>query len=139
MPFLEVAEDWGLLVTLYAGKDGSPLGSYAHGKAIALGVENYATWCHELVHAADDKLGTLGNTRSNKAKAQAEIVAELGGATLLTIIGEDVAADVGGAWDYIEHYSTPGDPITQCSKLIERVCNCLDLIIQTATALKERS
>ena len=32
---------------------------YRHGQVIALGVQNLSTWCHEMVHAADDRLGKL--------------------------------------------------------------------------------
>lgn len=57
LPLLEVAEEWGLDVQVYKG--GEMLGAYAHGKGIALGVENLSVWLHELCHAADDKVTGL--------------------------------------------------------------------------------
>ena len=69
------------------GKDRSAqtdTGRYRYGKGIELCVKNLATWCHELVHATDDRNGSL------KEKGQhwrSETVAELGGAVLLEVLG----------------------------------------------------
>ena len=87
----------------------------------AIGVENLATWAHELIHAADDRNGTL------KERGQhwlSETVAELGGAVLLYAAGYEREADIGGAWDYISHYAKENDvePIKACTTALERVC-----------------
>ena len=70
------------------------LGQYRHGTGIALGVENLSTWCHELVHAADDRNGKLRGKKVRK-----ETVAELGGAVLLSILGYENKTDLGGCWE----------------------------------------
>ena len=62
------------------------------------GVQNLSTWAHELIHAADDRLGKLG-----KCKVNNEVVAELGGAVLLQCLGKPVEADLGGAWNISSH------------------------------------
>ncbi len=59
LPFVSVATHWGLSVKSYNGSKGAALGQYRHGQSIAIGVENLSTWAHELIHAADDRLGEL--------------------------------------------------------------------------------
>ena len=61
------------------GRAGAALGKYRHEASIALGVENPATWAHELCHAAD---GRLGNLQERGRHWRSETVAELSGATL---------------------------------------------------------
>lgn len=137
LPFREVAEQWGLEVTSYNGKNHGALGYYKHGIAIALGTQNLSTWAHELTHAADDKAGNIvkahGQVKSN------EVVAELGGATLLKAIGDDINADLGGAWQYILGYSNNDEnkAIRACMTLINRICAAVDLIINTAKEIEE--
>ena len=134
MPLVDVALAWGLKVSSYNGKGSSTLGYYRHGQAIALGTENLSTWTHELVHAADDRNGTI--VKGSGQNAGNEIVAELGGAVLLKIMGKDTEADLGGAWDYVKSYSKGdnGKAIKKCFDLIDRVCKAVDLIINTAEA-----
>src|SRR5208283_4444753 len=96
LPLREVADSWRLSVEAYNGAGGGFLGKYRHGTGIALGIENLSTWCHELVHAADDRNGTLRGKKIGK-----ETVAELGGAVLLRILGYENEADLGGCWEYI--------------------------------------
>ncbi len=90
LPVRDVAESWGLSVDAYNGRGGAALGRYRHGTSIALGVENLSTWAHELVHAADDRLGQL---KERGQHWRSETVAELGGAILLEILGHDVESD----------------------------------------------
>ena len=132
LPLAEVAALWGLKVTSYNGNDRGAKGYYRHGKAIALGVENLSTWAHELVHAADDKQGLL--VKSQGQDPSNEIVAELGGAVLLHIMGLEVEADQGGAWDYVKAYSKndKAKALTLCGQLLDRTCKAVDLIIETA-------
>jgi hypothetical protein len=133
LPLIEVAAAWGIDVTSYSGKTNASLGWYSHGKEISLGTENLSTWMHELVHAADDQNGTLvkglGQDQSN------EIVAEFGGAILLHMMGYEVEADQGGAWNYIMAYSKndKSKAMSACGKLIDRMCKAVDLIIETKT------
>jgi hypothetical protein len=101
LPLHEVAKESGLSVEVYNGAGANYLGVYRPGSAIALGVKNLSTWCHELVHAADDRNGRL---RKRGDKVKQEVVAQLGGAVLLTILGHGHDADLGGRWEYINHY-----------------------------------
>jgi hypothetical protein len=81
LPLRQVAESWGLTIRTYTGSETAPLGSYTRGRVISLGTKNLSTWAHELVHAADDRLGQL------KEKGQhwrSEAVAEIRGAVFST-------------------------------------------------------
>ncbi|MCH7632667.1 MAG: hypothetical protein IIB59_05590 [Planctomycetes bacterium] len=137
LPLVEVARAWRLTVGTFNGQGARYHGYYRHGQAIALGVENLSTWAHELVHAADDRCGTIekksGQVLSN------EVVAELGGAVLLTCIGEPSGADVGGAWEYVKAYCDKHDkkPVRVCMQLLNRVCESVALILRTADELAE--
>lgn len=129
LPLLDVAKAWGLNVTAYAGKPGKALGYYSKSGTIALGVENLATWAHELSHAADDRLGQLTERGQHW---RSECVAELAGATLMLAMGFDRQADIGGAWDYISKYAHDAklQPIAACQKVLDRVCNIVALILE---------
>jgi hypothetical protein len=59
LPLRDLARSWGLKVEMYDGHDHGALGCYLRGREIALGVKNLSTWAHELIHAADDRLGHL--------------------------------------------------------------------------------
>ncbi len=133
LPLADVARKWGLKVTSYNGKGQSTLGYYSHGKGIALGTENLSTWTHELIHAADDRNGTI--VKGSGQNPGNEIVAELGGAVLLKIMGHDKAADLGGAWDYVKSYSkgNKDKAIKRCFDLIDRICKAVDLVITEAS------
>lgn len=138
LPFVEVAKTWGLTVATFNGNNKGYLGYYEYGKAIALGVENLATWAHELIHAADHKVQgdiVLKTTDSSER----EIIAELGGAVLLCMIGRDKEADLGGAWHYIDSYAAKikKSPIQACERLVNRVCKAIHLVVETASQEKE--
>lgn len=133
LPLLSVARSWSLTVTAYNGKTVRFQGYYKHGQAIALGVQNVSAWAHELVHAADDRLGKL----SGSSKLSREVVAELGGAVLLACLGRESDADYGGCWQYVTTYAKREDrePIDVCEKLIRRTCEAVALILKTADEL----
>jgi len=133
-PLLEVARHWGLRVTS-ASPDGQ-LGYYLPGVEIGLAVKNLATWTHELVHGADDRLGTL--TRGRGQKLDNEVVAELGGAVLLECLGQTVESDLGGAYRYITTYCQrhSRDLLSVCTELLDRTCAAVELILKTATELE---
>lgn len=135
LPLLPVAKEWGLKVTTYSGRQNAPLGWYRIGKEIALGVENLATWAHELVHAADHRLNNLKETGQHW---RSETVAELGGAILLYSMGYTRDADLGGAWQYIETYAKREnkDPLSCCIQVLKRTCEAVDLILRTAEAIQ---
>ena len=132
LPLIEVAHQWGIKVSTYNGAQGKAQGvfrRYQTGEeAIALGVENLSTWLHELVHAADHRLGNL------KEKGQhwrSETVAELGGCILLHLLGKPEEADDGGAWEYIQEYAKQAEiePLEACVQVLERTCQAVELII----------
>jgi hypothetical protein len=64
-------------------------------------------------------------------------VAELGGAVLLTLLGNDNEADLGGCWEYVRCYA--GDEkievLSACGKVLDRTCGAVALILDTAEAL----
>jgi hypothetical protein len=136
LPLRDVAESWGLSVDAYNGREGAALGKYRHGTGIALGVKNASTWAHELVHAADDRLGHLTERGQHW---RSETVAELGGAILLEILGHDVEADRGGCWDYVQAYARAAEiePVTACLRVLKRCCEAVALILDTAEIVRE--
>ena len=136
LPLVDVARAWGLSVEAYNGEGARYRGKYLHGHAIALGVENLATWAHELTHAADDRC--QGGLKGGQHLDQ-EVVAELGGAVLLTILGHAHDADRGGCWDYIRAYSERAkvEPITVCQRLLKRLCDAVALILDSAESIQD--
>ena len=99
LPLIAVAQSWGLKIDAYNGKNYGAQGQFRPNNSIALGVKNLSTWCHELVHAADYRLGTL---KERGQHWRSETVAELGGAILLEALGMEYDADRGGCWNYIQ-------------------------------------
>ena len=137
LPLVEVAHEFGLELVPYNGENKGYAGFYSpSANKIGLGVENLSTWAHELVHAADDRAGNLKERGQHYAS---ETVAELGGAVLLKLLGHDEAADLGGAWAYISSYAKRAgkDPVKICGEVIGRVCEALDLILETAEQVTE--
>jgi len=137
LPFIEVAKSWGLEVSAYNGQEGQALGFYSLGNSINMGVENLSTWTHELAHAADDKIGNLSTSKRDRAID--EVVAEFAGAVLLTMIGKEVEADLGGAFEYIKSWAGSKDMkvADACRKVLSRVCNVIDKIMTTSEELAE--
>lgn len=133
LPLVEVARAWGLKIGTYNGAHARYAGFYRHGQSIALGVENLSTWAHELVHAADDRAGTI-DKRGGQVPSN-EIVAELGGAVLLQLLGKPADADLGGCWAYVQAYEGK-HPISACQRLLARTCAAVALILETADALQ---
>jgi hypothetical protein len=134
LPLLEVAKAWGLSVEAYKTQGGGYLGAYRHGQGIALAVENLSTWAHELVHAADDRNGKLKGPKVSR-----EIVAALGGAVLLQILGYHHEADLGGCWEYVQHYAGKEniDVLAACGRVLDRTCEAVALILDTAEELRK--
>ncbi len=138
LPLREVAEEWGLTVGTYNGQGARYEGYYRQGQGIALGVKNLSTWTHELVHAADDKL--RGGLKGGQHPEQ-EIVAELGAAVMLEIIGMPHQSDRGGCWQYIKTYADKAKiaPITAINRVLDRTCKAVSLILETAEAVNQPS
>jgi hypothetical protein len=139
LPLVEVAQEWGLSVDAFNGKGARHLGYYQHGNAIALGVKNLSTWAHELTHAADDRKGTI--TKAPGQQPDNEVVAELGGAILLEILGHETKSDRGGAWEYIQRYAQEAkiEPVAACMRLLNRTCDAVALILDTAEGLRQEA
>lgn len=136
LPLVAVARAWGLSLATFDAQAGGALGWYRHGASIALGVENLSTWAHELVHAADDRRGTLA--RRPGQDLGNEVVAEFGGAILLETLGYSVESDRGGAYQYIESYAKTAkrDVLSVCTELLDRSCAAVALILATAEELQ---
>lgn len=133
LPLIEVARSWGLTVETYSLMDAPDrLGFYAPGRGIGLGVRNLGTWAHELLHAADHRLGNLV-VRS----LDAEVVAEFGGAVLLECLGYTGESDRGGAYEYLKRYAAreKRNLLGACSELLDRTCSSVALILESAEAL----
>ncbi|AWM39821.1 hypothetical protein GobsT_18110 [Gemmata obscuriglobus] len=131
LPLVEVARKWGLRVEVFEGEGSGRHGFYRRKQLIGLGVKNLSTWAHELVHAADDRAGNL------KEKGQhwrSETVAQLGAAVLLRLLGSEEDADLGGSWRYIAGYALSErlDVVSACCAVLERVCEAVRLILDTA-------
>jgi hypothetical protein len=130
LPLIEVARSWGLAVALHSYED-SPgrLGYFAQGLGISLAVENLGTWAHELIHAADARLGTMV-----KGTVAREVVAEFGGAILLECLGYPAESDRGGAYAYIQWYcrKEKRNPIGVCTELLDRTCACVAFLLDEA-------
>jgi hypothetical protein len=134
LPLVEVARSWGLNVDAYNGQEGKALGQFCKDQAIGLGVQNLSTWAHEIMHAADHRLGHL------KEKGQhwrSETVAELGGAILLECLGYSTESDRGGCFEYIERYAEAAglQPIQACMDVLKRTCEAVELILTEAGKL----
>jgi hypothetical protein len=136
LPFIEVARKWGLNVEIFNGRAGGKLGFYGRGQVIALGVENLSTWAHELMHAADDK---LGNLKERGQHYRSEVVAEFGGSVLLHMLGLEHDADKGGCWNYISSYCAreQKEPISVCMSVLKRVCDSIEFILTESEAINE--
>ena len=137
LPLVTVAQAWGINVTTADLTGRGSLGYYSAGaSAIVLGDHNAQTWAHELMHAADDRAGNLKRGGKDD-KARAEVVAELGAATLLTMLGHP-QADTGGTWQYVKAWCerTGKPPIGECIACINRICAAIDLIVKTAGTLE---
>lgn len=143
LPFADVAAKWNLKLSIYSGERASALGFYSPRESlISMGVENAATFCHELIHAADDRLGALvlqKYTSSKTAKRDAEIVAELGGAVLLAAIGMENEADLGGCYEYLKFQAkteSPAEVKTAVFRVLDRTLRAVALVVDTAREIE---
>ena len=87
-----------------------------------------------MIHAVDDR---LGNLKERGQHWRSETVAELGSATLLSVLGDDTKADLGGCREYVTHYAREAgiEPITACQRVLKRTCDAVALILDTAESL----
>jgi hypothetical protein len=138
LPLLDVAQSWGLAVETFDGETATNLGFYRRREEIGLGVKNLSTWSHELIHAAEDRLGKLNEWGQNW---QTETVAELGGAVLLRLLGLDNHADLGGSWRYIQQYASEQgiEVVEACGRMLDRTCRAVALVLDSAEAIKKNA
>ena len=97
-------------------------------------MENVDTWLHELIHFADDRMGTL---KERGQHWRSETVAQLGAATLATLIGLEGEANLGKTYEYIQAYAEAAglNVLSACTRVLERTCNAIDYILDTAEML----
>ena len=109
------------------------LGFFTPQRGIGLGVENLSTWAHELVHAADYRLG-----EATENKLAREVVAELGGAILLECLGQTEKSDRGGAYTYLRRYCEEEQkPLLQtCMALLDRTCRVVAFLLDEAEKIE---
>jgi hypothetical protein len=90
-----------------------------------------STWAHELIHAADDRLGNLTERGQHW---RSEIVAELGGAILLEALGESYESDRGGCFEYVQGYAMEAglEPVQACMAVLKRTCDAVNLLLSEA-------
>jgi hypothetical protein len=134
---VDVAKCWNLSVNSFNGERASYLGYHKYGQGIALGVDNLSTWAHELIHAADDKLGHLGEKGQHWAS---ETVAELGGAILLECPGYSQDSDRGGCFQYIKANAEKNgkDVLGACLKVFKRTCEAVAFVLEAAERLGQQ-
>jgi hypothetical protein len=135
LPLVEIAKAWGLKVDAYDGRQHGPQGKFAPERFIALGVKNLSTWAHELIHAAEFK---LGNLKERGQHWRSETVAELGGAILLEALGLQNDSDRGGCFEYVKSYAEEAgiSPLQACIDVLKRTCDAVKLLLVEADSLK---
>ncbi len=131
LPLVEVARSWGLHVDTFEARPVGPQAQYVRGKKIAVGVRNISVWAHELIHAADDRLGRLTERGQHW---RSETVAELGAAILLEALGLESESDRGGCWQYVTHYANEAGltPLQACTDVLKRTCDAVNLLLAEA-------
>lgn len=138
LPLRGVAESWGIRVEpalpsrVYWG-----FFSPAAGGAPMIGLtsDSLLTWAHELVHASDERLDP---TRYHQGRDdEREVVAELGGATLLAFLGLDDATDRGTVWRYLlaQTDGSPAKALSLATRLLERTAAAVEQILDAAAGL----
>ena len=137
LPLVEVAHVWGLEVrALSRTREAGYLGRFVPGEFIAVGAENPAVWAHELVHAAEHRLGRMKTNPTPDEDTESEVVAELGGEILLEALGRSEDVDLGHCYRYLVHTCDgPGDVLAVCDRLLKRTLAAVTLILDTADQL----
>lgn len=137
LPLRDVAESWAITVSTFDGEGARYRGCYrerGENKSIALGVQNVSVFLHELMHAADYRLGNAAEKGPHWRK---ETVAEFGAAILAECLGLEAEKDIGGAYRYIEQYAKAAEKDVQaaCIECLDRICEAVNLILATAETL----
>lgn len=138
LPLIDLARHWQMKVDTFGGERKSYNGFFSpRNNQISLGVKNLATWAHELIHKAEWDIKNCTDESYRANKRQHEIIAELGGCVLLQVLGHEYDSDVGGAWEYIQHWAgNDKNPAELCYRLVNKICDAVDYILRSADALK---
>jgi len=137
LPLIEVAQAWGIKVNI--SHHPGALGHISNdGKRIGLAVENLATWAHEMIHAADIRLGNLTEKGQHW---RSETVAELGGCILLECLGYKGESDRGGAFKYIQRYAQETGKTAQdaCCHCLSRTLAAVEYLLEAAEKVQEKA
>jgi len=132
LPLVDVAKKWNMNLTTFDARTFGAAGYFSAGsKEIGMAVANENTFLHELIHAADKK---VGNLTENGQNIVSETVAELGATVLARMIGRNDIADEGGAFQYIKKYAEANkkDVYKTCRMVIDRVSEAIQEIMNTA-------
>jgi len=133
LPLIEVARKWGIDVKCFDAHIGEFLGTFSRmSTSISLGVEDVNTWAHELIHASDNRLGSLIEEPQHW---RSETVAALGSAVLLQCLGyDDTESDIGGVYKYIELYAKAAGKktVSACLEVLDRVGKCVEQILDAS-------
>jgi hypothetical protein len=138
LPLVDVARQWELNVRMFDAGLTPFLGMYCRlEKVIMIGVENIATWAHELIHAADDRLGGLTGLGCHWTH---EVVADLGAAVLLRLLGFEVESDLGGSRRSIRFLVFREDLTVAeaCRRVLTRTCAAVEMILNAAEAIRRQ-
>ncbi len=122
----ELAESWGIEVT-QGFKNPRYLGLYRGGKKkeIRMVTEDQQTFFHELVHAAEDRLGSL----KKDSKEEKEIIADFASGILMNMFGLSYGEK--NVYDYIKMYADrkDRDVIDSVIPMISRVSKVVNYIM----------
>lgn len=131
LPLVDVAEHWNMTITVHQSKAGEA-GHYIPSRnLISMACEDASVFLHELVHKADDIC--QGGLKGGQDMIQ-EVVAEMGAAVLMDMLGMRTDETTGQAWAYIEAYcQRDGKAVDSvCMSLVKRIGMAVDCIMTVA-------
>jgi len=135
LPFLDVAESWGIKVKAIPGHF-RYLGYYSpRENEIALATSEEKVFFHELAHAADYRVRKLEPKVGQNVDR--EIVAELSACTLAYMVGKKLPDTLGNHFKYIKGYAAKEkmNVVTACMKYISTCEQVVNEIISAATVM----
>jgi hypothetical protein len=134
LPAVNVARHWNITVAGFTGEGDECLGQYDSTGYIHLRVKCPFVWAHELIHAADHRCGTH-SISGEPEQLDDEVVATLGGAGLL--VAMERKGDHAHAWQHVasECQKKGVDPVSVCVALLNRTCQAVALVLDTADVL----
>jgi hypothetical protein len=94
LPLIEVRRSWGLHVGTFAAEGARRLGYYRPDEAIAVGVENFSIWAHELVHPPATATVPSGAVRSSQTRWSPSLAGAISGGEAPRTSADDPAANL---------------------------------------------